>query len=384
MRGRSGIVLVVLALLGAAPGLYAQQRLPQGPGVGAEQAQRPENRMPTAPAPPASVDQAQPSTVAVVDMARVIEASQLGAALEREIGKHNAAFQRAIADEQQDIYNAGLRLAADRAGLTREAYAKRQRELEDRIEAFRLSLRDRERQLNDLIREKTLDMAALLEGVIEEVKVERDLSAVITRQSAIGKADLPDVTHEVIARLDRRLVEPTDTRAPLLGAKPIDTAAELMRLIDSAVDWSKAIEDLRAVEAAVKTSKPFAPADAVNLRTAHVVALALNQRLAAGVSLTDLLRIGALADMANALGLHGEEQAAAVAERAAPAAPEEPSGWSVYFWQGAEMQASDARIRRRLLAVTKARENAIVFSRAYKDLWKRYEDRGLERLMGAL
>jgi len=144
------------------------------------------------------------ASIGYVDMQQVIEQSELGqraqARLQEEFGPQREAF----AEEEQAIRTLQQQLQRDKPLMSKEQIAKRESELQERVQGFRKEASATQERLLKEQQEMSQEILAPALEAVNAIAEERSLAAVFERRQAglVYVDDAIDLTPEVIKQLD--------------------------------------------------------------------------------------------------------------------------------------------------------------------------------------
>jgi outer membrane protein len=105
-------------------------------------------------------------------------------------------------DEMDKMYEA---LSNERAKLAPDAYQKRGQDLQQKASDYQREAQDRLVRLDGALNGVSQKIAAAMTDVVNEVMKEKSLSLVVPRSVVIGTPGVPDITQDVLARLNQKM-----------------------------------------------------------------------------------------------------------------------------------------------------------------------------------
>lgn len=144
-------------------------------------------------------------TIAVVDAQFILQNSDAGKSASSQIDKVRSDYQQKVKNEQEDINKLNQRIAAERSTLSQDEYQQRMQELQQKTTNYQRDVQDRQQKLNGALRDVSQKMSAAILQIVDEIKKERKLTLVLNRSAVVGTADVPDMTQEVLKRLNQRM-----------------------------------------------------------------------------------------------------------------------------------------------------------------------------------
>jgi outer membrane protein len=163
---------------------------------------------------PGSVESGQRTTpvtlsgqagIAVVDPQFLMQNADAAKDARARIEKMRASYQAEMKGTQDEIDKLGQSIAQQRSTLSQDAFRQRMQEFQKKTDDYRRELQLRDEKLNTALNAATLKMAAAIVSVVDELKSERKFALILTRSSIVGAANVPDVTAEVLKRMNQRM-----------------------------------------------------------------------------------------------------------------------------------------------------------------------------------
>jgi Skp family chaperone for outer membrane proteins len=143
--------------------------------------------------------------IAIIDTQLLLEKAEAARSARQQIEKLRAEIMLAVGAEQQEIRQMGQALAKERAALGEEVFQQRMRELMQKNTDQQRSVQERQQKLDAASRAAAQKIEAVVHEIVDEFKKERSYVLVVVRSATMGKPTVPDITQEVMGRLDRRL-----------------------------------------------------------------------------------------------------------------------------------------------------------------------------------
>jgi Skp family chaperone for outer membrane proteins len=161
---------------------------------------------PMTPVPSAAVAQsAEPLTIAVLDLERILRDAQAAKSLRGEIEASRSAFQTELRKQETDLAEADQKLARQRAVLSAEAFAEKRKELEQRAAKLQRDFVSRQRELERSFAQGLAEVRRALIEVSKEIAVEQNIDIILHKASLILAIRELDITGEALKRLDEKL-----------------------------------------------------------------------------------------------------------------------------------------------------------------------------------
>lgn len=153
--------------------------------------------------PPAAVGQSAPA-IAVVDPQFLFMNADAAKIVRAETDKIRAAYQQDVKVKQDEI-DALTQAATQQRAASEDAYHQRMREVRQKAATHQSDLLERQTKMDREINGATEKIARAVEQIVDEIVRERKLSVVLTRSTIVGTPTLPDITQDVLRRLNQRI-----------------------------------------------------------------------------------------------------------------------------------------------------------------------------------
>jgi Skp family chaperone for outer membrane proteins len=152
----------------------------------------------------AAQQKADPS-IAIIDTQVLLEKAEAAKNARQQIEVLRAQIVGSVQAEQQEIRQMNQALVRERTTLGEDVFQQRMRDLIQKNADYQRSLQDRQRKLDAASRFAAQKIEAVVHEIVDEFKKERSYALVVVRSATMGKPTLPDITQDVMGRLDRRL-----------------------------------------------------------------------------------------------------------------------------------------------------------------------------------
>lgn len=142
--------------------------------------------------------------IAVVDVQFLMSNSNAAKNARVQIERTRAEYQQEVKRRQEDLNRLYQSIARERPTLSEEAYQQRLAELRQKGTDHERDVDERESKLRDALRGVSEKIAATIVQIVNEIIKEKKLTLVLPRSTIIGTPAVPDITQEVLKRLDHR------------------------------------------------------------------------------------------------------------------------------------------------------------------------------------
>lgn len=149
-------------------------------------------------------DRSSAVKIAVVDVQFLTENSSAGKNLRAQIDKMRADYQQEAKRKQDDIDKLSQSIVQERSKLSEDGYHQRMRELRQKVANYQSDVQEHQGKLDAAFRGASRKVAAAIEQLVDDVKKEQNFGLVLSRSTITGTPAVPDITPEVLKRLNQR------------------------------------------------------------------------------------------------------------------------------------------------------------------------------------
>lgn len=154
----------------------------------------------------ARAQEKSPATnIAVVDVNLVLQNSDPAKDLRAQIEKMRAKYRQEIQAKKDEIEKLGQGIERERPGLSEDAFQQRMRNLRQKIANNESDMQERQSKLEGAFLGAPEKIAAMIEQLVDEVRKERNYVLVLPRSIVVGTPQVPDITQDVLKRLNQRM-----------------------------------------------------------------------------------------------------------------------------------------------------------------------------------
>ncbi len=148
---------------------------------------------------------AQAVEAALVDVQFVMQNAEASKNLRLQVEKMRAEHQLKAKAEQDEIEKLNQSLARERERISDAEYWKRLRSLRQRAANSQIEAQERQERLDAALAVASEKIAAMIVQIVDEVRKERNFAFVLSNTATVGKPTIPDITPEVLKRLNQRM-----------------------------------------------------------------------------------------------------------------------------------------------------------------------------------
>lgn len=147
----------------------------------------------------------QQRDIAVVDLQSVMRNSNAAKDARVLVERMRAEYQRELKGKQDDMERFYQELAQERPTLSQDDYQQRMQELQQKAAEYQREVQEREGKLDGVLRGASDKITAAIVQIVDEIVKERRLALVLPRAGIVGTPAVPDITQEVLRRLNQRV-----------------------------------------------------------------------------------------------------------------------------------------------------------------------------------
>jgi Skp family chaperone for outer membrane proteins len=149
--------------------------------------------------------------IAIIDTQQLLEKAEAAKSARQQIEKLRVDMIQTVTAQQQELRQINQALSKERASLSEEVFQQRMRDVLQKNADFQRSNQEQQAKLNAASRSVSQKIEGVVHEIVDELKKEHNYAIVIVRGSTMGKPTVPDITDDVLGRLDRRLPSVTVT-----------------------------------------------------------------------------------------------------------------------------------------------------------------------------
>lgn len=144
-------------------------------------------------------------SIAVIDWQLILRDALAMKAARDQIEAQRKSFQAEITAEENKLRQASQDLEKQRAVLSAEAYAQKQREMQQRVSQVQTRVQNRRRQLDQAFSGAANKFQDTFVSVVADMAKENGYSLVVLKAAVIYNAPTMDVTAQALERLNKKL-----------------------------------------------------------------------------------------------------------------------------------------------------------------------------------
>ncbi len=145
--------------------------------------------------------------VAIVDVQRILQESLAAKSVQQQLEAQRAKFQTEISGEEVELRKAEQELAKSRESVTPDIYADREQQLRQRFLGVEKHVQARRKALDQAFTDSMNVVRKNLLDIVGAIAHEHGANLVIVKQQALWSDKKMDITDEVLARLNKAVVQ---------------------------------------------------------------------------------------------------------------------------------------------------------------------------------
>lgn len=142
--------------------------------------------------------------IAVVDVQFLMQNSNAAKNARAEIEKARAELDEKAKREEAELQNLNQSIAKQRPTLSAQAFQQLLRGVRQKEATQEIDMQERRDKLDAASREAQRTIAAAIEQSVNNITKERNYAVVLPRSVIVGTPAVPDITQEVLKRLNQR------------------------------------------------------------------------------------------------------------------------------------------------------------------------------------
>jgi outer membrane protein len=148
--------------------------------------------------------QVQAVRIGVVDVQRILNDSQRGAAVKQKLEQEKATRQKELDARQQELAKLQAELEKQAPLLSEQAKREKGEALQRKVREVRRMVEDANRDFEKRVREAEVDLTREIFGVIQEYGKDQGFTLIVERGTVVFHTAPADITSEIIKRYDAR------------------------------------------------------------------------------------------------------------------------------------------------------------------------------------
>jgi outer membrane protein len=156
---------------------------------------------------PLGVAAAETPQIAVLNVEAVLNSSNAGRSVQEQLKKIRSANQEKDQESEAALRTEGEQLMKQRAVLSEEAFATKQKELQSRFETLRQGFDERQQRIQSAVEKARTQIHQALVEATRDIAAERDIDIVLSQTATALTSKELDISKDVLDRLNETLSE---------------------------------------------------------------------------------------------------------------------------------------------------------------------------------
>ncbi len=145
------------------------------------------------------------ANIALVDVQFLMENSSVSENVRAQIDRIRANYQKEFKEKQEELTRLFQNIARERATLPQDAYQRRLGELQQKASNLEKEAQERQGKLDSAMAAASNKITSAIGQIAGEIMKEKKFVLVLPRSISIGAPTVPDITQEVLRRLNERM-----------------------------------------------------------------------------------------------------------------------------------------------------------------------------------
>jgi Skp family chaperone for outer membrane proteins len=145
------------------------------------------------------------ANIAVVDVQFLMENSTASKNIRAQIDQIRAKYQKEFKEKQEELTKLFQSIAGERSTLSPDAYQRRVGELQQKASNYENEAQERQSKLDSALGAASNRISSAIGKIAEEIMKEQKFVLVLPRSISIGAPAVPDITQEVLKRLNKQM-----------------------------------------------------------------------------------------------------------------------------------------------------------------------------------
>jgi Skp family chaperone for outer membrane proteins len=145
------------------------------------------------------------ANIALVDVQFLMENSSVSGNVRAQIDRLRANYQKEFKEKQEELTRLFQSIARERATLPPDAYERRLGELQRRTSDLEKEAQERHRRLDSIMAAASNKITSAIGQIAGQMMKEKKFALVLPRSISIGAPAVPDITQEVLKRLNEQM-----------------------------------------------------------------------------------------------------------------------------------------------------------------------------------
>lgn len=145
------------------------------------------------------------TSIAVVDVQTLLSQSEAAKSIEKQVDEFKEKFLSEVSGEEQALRDNEKTLTEQRGSLSKEEFASKAREFEEKLYKMRQTTQGKKRALDEAFSKANGEIRAKVYEIVQQIASEKGFNLVISKQNVIVGEQSIDLTAETMTRLNKAL-----------------------------------------------------------------------------------------------------------------------------------------------------------------------------------
>ena len=153
----------------------------------------------------AQTDTMTSPTIAVLDTQKVMEKSKAVQSIQEQIGQRRSEYQNQLSQKEQQLREENKKLEQQRSVLSAEAYQKKKKQLEKRIQNIQGDVQSQKKGLQKVYNRAMNEVKKKLVEIVGNIAEERGIDLVVNKSAILLVRRQMEITGDALDALNSKL-----------------------------------------------------------------------------------------------------------------------------------------------------------------------------------
>jgi len=144
-------------------------------------------------------------TIAVLDTQKVMEESSAVQSIQDQISERRSDYQNQLSQKEQELREENQKLEQQRSVLSADAYEKKKKKLEQRIQRIQGQVQNRKKGMQQVYNRAMNEVKEELVEIVGQIAEERELDMVVNKSAVLLVRRQMEITEAALERLNEEL-----------------------------------------------------------------------------------------------------------------------------------------------------------------------------------
>lgn len=153
----------------------------------------------------AQTDTMTSPTIAVLDTQKVMEKSKAVQSIQEQIGQRRSEYQNQLSQKEQQLREENKKLEQQRSVLSAEAYQKKKKKLEKRIQKIQGDVQSQKKGLQKVYNRAMNEVKKELVEIVGNIAEKREIDLVVNKSAVLLVRRKMEITDDALDALNSKL-----------------------------------------------------------------------------------------------------------------------------------------------------------------------------------